>query len=79
MVPLALPACGLPLTSAPPLRTWTVNAGGVAVPPLLFVTVVMTVSVGATSLAVIVQDFGWPTASGRNSPPPPHAEAETRS
>jgi len=43
VVALALPGLGLPVTSAAPLRTWTLNAAGVRVPALSLTTVVFHV------------------------------------
>ena len=52
----ALPACGLPETSSPPRLTCTRKLPGPAVPTWSLTTWVTTVSLGAMSFAVIVQD-----------------------
>jgi hypothetical protein len=43
------PGDGLPATSAPPARTWTLNSAGAAVPPWSLTTLVATVSVPAAA------------------------------
>ena len=44
VVPVSLPACGLPVTSVEPLFTWIDHLSAVAVPPLSLTTCLMTVS-----------------------------------
>ena len=63
MVPVALPACGLPATSKPPVFTCAVKLAGPSVPPSLLTTFVITWSLGAMSSAVIVQVRAWPSWS----------------
>jgi hypothetical protein len=62
-VPVVLPVCGLVGTSVAPWRTCTVNPLAWRVPPLSLITLVRTVSVGATSLSATVQLAVWASAS----------------
>jgi len=68
-VPVAEPACGLPVTSVVPFMTCIMKSAGVAVAPGLAVlsTILMTVSVpvvgGAAAVFVMVQVRLSPAAS----------------
>ena len=66
-VPLPLPGCGLPVTSAPPLLTWTLKFEAVRVPPSSFTTCLTTLSLGFAvcpmSSLTIRQVFSSPCSS----------------